>query len=397
MRNIWTIVKKELRRFFTDKRMLASLLLPGVLIFAVYSLMGSFFTGIQTVEEDYIYKIVIVNKDDKLEEEYFSSFNNVKMYDILYLDEIDLTTKQEYKTKLSEETIDLLVIYPDNFYDDSIAFDPNTPGDNESPIVEIFYNSTRTESMMANNLYTIQLQMFQEKISEKFRVNPPGQDYDLASNESASIMIITMLVPFLLITFLFTGAMSVSIESIAGEKERGTIATLLATPMKRNDFALGKIIGLSIISLASAASSFLGLMLSLPKLMGGADLDFNIYGPSHYLMLFLVVLTTTLLYVVLISLVSAFSKSIKEATSFASVIMIVNMVIGITSMAGVSQKSYVYFIPIYNSVCAISDILSKNLNVMNLLFTSITNIGLIGLGVYFLTLMFNSEKVMFNK
>ena len=42
MKEMWTIVKKELKRFFTDYRILVSLFLPGILIFVVYSLMGSF-------------------------------------------------------------------------------------------------------------------------------------------------------------------------------------------------------------------------------------------------------------------------------------------------------------------------------------------------------------------
>ena len=41
MRNVWMIIKKELTRFFTDKRMLISIFLPGVLIYFLYSFMGS--------------------------------------------------------------------------------------------------------------------------------------------------------------------------------------------------------------------------------------------------------------------------------------------------------------------------------------------------------------------
>jgi sodium transport system permease protein len=71
----------------------------------------------------------------------------------------------------------------------------------------------------------------------------------------------------LIIMFLFSGAMSIGPDSIAGEKERGTIATLLVTPVKRSEIAIGKVMSLSIISLFSATSSFIGIMLSLPKLL----------------------------------------------------------------------------------------------------------------------------------
>src|SRR5690554_86608 len=395
MRNIFTIIKKELRRFFTDKRMVASLILPGVLIFAIYSLMGGFMEGLTTVEDDYVYTAVVVNYDPNLDQ-YFPHLN-ADIFDITYIDS-PVENNQNNLDSIRDEALDLYVIFPPNFYQESIDFDPTIHGFGNSPNVEIYYNSSKIESATMYNIYSQGLLSFQEEISEKFRVNADDKQYDLISEESMTIQIITMLVPFLLVTFLFTGAMSISIESIAGEKERGTIATLLATPVKRNEIALGKIIALSIVSLTSAASSFLGLMLSLPQLMQGVDLDLSIYGVGEYLLLLLVIITTTLLYVVLVSIVSAYSKSIKEATSLSSVLMIVNMLVGITSMTGLSAKSTAaYFIPIYNSTQSISAILSLDISVMNLLITSLVNLGLVGVGVYLLTVMFNSEKIMFNK
>ena len=67
MKNITTIIKKELRRFFTDKRMLVSLLLPGILIFVIYTIMGNFLTDFSSVEDDYIYTAVVVNYDDEMQ------------------------------------------------------------------------------------------------------------------------------------------------------------------------------------------------------------------------------------------------------------------------------------------------------------------------------------------
>jgi|SRR5690625_745663 len=399
MKNILTILRKELRRFFTDKRMVLSLLLPGVLIFVLYSLMGSFMSNIGSVEDDYTYKAVVIDFDEKMTD-YFDILNDKTLgsFEIEYLKNDNNLDLDIYKESLKNEELDLLVIYPINFYDDAINYDPISDGTGKSPQLNIYYNSSKSESLNFFNIYNSILMSFQEDIAEKFRVNVDlNEQYDLASEESMTIMIITSLVPFLLITFLFTGAMSVSIESIAGEKERGTIATLLSTPLRRNELALGKIFGLSIIALTSAASSFLGLMLSLPKLMQGIDLDLSIYNFSHYFLLFFVIVTTTLLYVVLISLVSAFSKSVKEATSLASVVMIINMLIGITSMGGVSSNNIGYFIPIYNSVKAITEILSLNISPIYLLLTSLINLLIITLGSFILTKMFNSEKIMFNK
>ena len=83
----------------------------------------------------------------------------------------------------------------------------------------------------------------------------------------------------LLLIFVISGAMSITPESVAGEKERGTIATILVTPVRRSYVAIGKILALSAFSLIGATSSFLGTVLSLPKLMGLPDVNlFDLYS-----------------------------------------------------------------------------------------------------------------------
>ena len=63
MRTIFTIVKKELKRFFSDPRMLVSLFLPGILIYGIYSVMGGFITDSMTTDE---YNIYIENLPDSM-------------------------------------------------------------------------------------------------------------------------------------------------------------------------------------------------------------------------------------------------------------------------------------------------------------------------------------------
>ncbi len=390
MKKIFTIFKKELRRSFTDPRMVFSLVLPGVLIFVLYSLMGQFMFS-SSESTDYIHRVVVVNSDNNIE----NIFNGMSsIFEFTYLEEED----DLYKEKLSNQEIDLYVVYPNNFYEDAINFIPNGNNNGTSPEVLLFYNSTKVESFNAYNYYLFVLSSFQEEISEKFRINKSELQYDLAKESSITMEILSSMLPFLLMIFLFSGVMQVSIESIAGEKERGTIATILTTPIKRSELALGKILSLSVISLVSALSSFLGLILSIPKLMDGLNLDLNIYGFSEYSLLFLVIASTTLLYVVLISLVSAYSRSVKEASYFSVIVMIVNMLIGITSMTGMAiEKTGLYFIPLYNSVLSITSILKLSINPINLVLTILINLLLVGLGVGLLSKMFSSERIMFQK
>ena len=61
MKDIITVMKKELTRFLTDKRMLVTLFLPGILIYVMYSFMGGILGDEFSVDEDYTPKIFTVN------------------------------------------------------------------------------------------------------------------------------------------------------------------------------------------------------------------------------------------------------------------------------------------------------------------------------------------------
>ncbi|MDY0211188.1 MAG: ABC transporter permease [Acholeplasma sp.] len=388
-KNVITMIKKELTRFFTDRRMLFSLILPGLLIYVLYSFMGNITSRMIEVDEDYEYQVYMVQEPQELE-----GLRLNENYDISL--KTETLTKDEWMKKLENKELDLVILYEAEFYNKMLNY---TVGSGDAPMVEIYYNSTKNESSELYNYYVGSLSYMESQLSNKFDINRSTDvKYDLASEDDMSIQMITALLPFLLLTFLFSGAMSVASESIAGEKERGTFATLLITPTKKSEIALGKIISLSIITLVSAASSFTGLMLSLPKLMSGSDFSISMYGFGTYALLFTVIISTVLIYVVLLALVSAYAKSIKEAGALAVPLMILNMLVGISSMIGPSTaKTVLYLIPVYNSVQSIISILSLEVNMMNLAITIATNFVFVAVGVVLLTKMFNSERIMFNK
>lgn len=392
MNKILTILKKELFRFFTDKRMLFSLILPGLIIYLLYSVMGNFMTGMLTADEDYTYVVYVENDPDALK-----SFHEVDLYDIEVRDTSELD-QLAIKNLIKNKEADLFIIYEDQFIEKITAFDPNS---NEvPPQVQIFYNSTSIESSTIYNYYYSSLDFFESSMTNKFDINGDLEtSFDLATKEDVSASFITMLLPFILIVFLFSGCMAIAVESIAGEKERGTIATLLVTPTKRSDIAIGKILALSITALFSATSSFIGLIASLPKLMVGVEFSMEMYGIGTYLAVFAIIITTVLLFTVLLSLVSAFSKTVKEATTYAMPIMIINMLVGISSMVknGATTNNLLYMIPIYNSVQTLTGLFGLSFNFTHFLITVTSNLVVVGIGIYGLTRMFNSEKVMFNR
>ncbi len=386
-----TIIRKEFARFFKDKNLvLTTILLPGVLIYLIYTFMGNGMMKEFMTDEDYVAKAYVQNLPDELApafEQLSAEWTVVSDAEI-----------EDTKALIADKEADVLIVFPADFSAKVAAYD--VTGGETAPNVEIYFNSTETESSNLKGILVEILDQYEASMINKFDVNAGDGVYNLASEKDMTGQIFAMLLPMLLMTFMFSGCMSVAPEAIAGEKERGTIATLLVTPMKRSALALGKVISLSCIALLSGLSSFVGTMLSMPNLMGTTEsVNASVYVITDYLMLLGIILTTVLVMVALISIISAIAKSIKEAGTAVSPLMIIVMVISLVPMfGGDGEKSLaMFFIPIYNSVLCIHGIFSFTYQPIWIVITILMNLIYAGVLSWVLTKLFNSEKVMFSK
>ena len=381
---ILTIFKKELARFFKDRRTLVAILLPGVLLYMIYSLMGGAMSNAFMPDDAYAPQIRAVELPD--------SIRMITEMSGLATEEIDADSIEQCKQAISDGDVDILLVFP-------IGFDESIASGDLIPNIEIYYNSSATNSATSYQTVVALLDAYESTMANKFDINLGGGAYDLATDEDMAAMIFSMIMPMLLVMLLFSGCMAVAPESISGEKERGTIASLLVTPTKRSHIAIGKILALSLMALISGISSTLGVVLSLPKLIGGGiNINGSVYGVADYSMLAVVILSTVLVLITIISIISAYAKTVKEAGTYVTPLMIVSMLIGLTGMFGsTAQNPVLYFIPIYNSVQSMIGIFSFEANVVNMLITVAANCTFTAIGVFVLTRMFNSENIMFHK
>lgn len=379
MKTILTIMKKEFARIFKDKRLVLSLILPGVLIYCIYSLLGSLIGNMFTPGADQTYQIAVVDLPASFEAD-FGALPTVT------LEKISKDELESAKRRVTDGEIDAVADF--SAY---TAAAGGTAGANGSSVA-IYFNSTETNSSAAQSIvYAI--------VSARQTTNFYIASADIASDKDVTSMMLSMIAPMLLVTFIYAGCMSLVPESIAGEKERGSFATMLVTPVKRSHIALGKILSLSAASLISAACSFAGVVLSLPKMFQseGSGLNFSAasYGVSDYLLLLLVIIATTLVIVALMSLLSTLAKSVKEATSYAGPLMIIILVAAMSNMLfGDKIGSWAYFVPILNSVKVMGDIFSFTAKTWQVLTAALTDLAAAGALSFALAKMFDSEKII---
>lgn len=402
MKNILTIIKKEFARFFKDRRLiLTTLILPGLLIYLVYSIMGSGLLEQVQTDKNYVTQVYTINAPDASDsfENYIQPALDAAGFKTKYTN-IQTTEKDQILKDIEAQEVDLLIEFEEDF-DEKVAAMGNQTGQT-APYIYMYYNSVKNESQMAYAMFEEAFTQYESTMTNRFDINPSSDiQFDLASNEDITGTIFGMLLPFLILMFLFSGCMSVAPESIAGEKERGTIATLLVTPIKRSELAIGKITSLSVIAVLCAISSFIGTIASLPKMIGmeGGQMTIS-YQFGHYIALLFIIISTVLVMIGLISIISAFAKSVKEATTLVTPLMILVMVVGIIAMFSETTQVgsfWMYLIPIYNSLKVMGNVFSFHLPLVPILLTILSNIVFSVIFVYLLTKMFNSERVMFSR
>ncbi len=385
--NTLTIIKKEFARFFGDRQLLfTTVIMPGLLIYIIYSLMGSGIQNMVTEGADETVTLQVENMPPSLAPMFYSLGSSISVSDCAISDD-DIA-------QLEDKDINAVLLrFPENF--DRIVYAERSEN-SETPNVEIFFNSTNN----ASNRVSMVVSSMLNNYARPYTVST----LDQASNDSIGAMIWSKILPMLIIMMLFSGVMAIAPSSIAGEKERGTIATLLVTPMRRNELAIGKIISLSSIALLSGISSFVGIALSLPKMISieGAEeaesmLGFH-YTTSDYFVLLLIIFASVLIMASAVSLLSALAKDVKNAGTMVTPFMLVIMLAGLLPMfqTGASESLIIYLIPFYNSIEVMTAVFAHEMAWMPVIVTLVSNVVYTGIAVWGLTRMFNSEKVMFS-
>ena len=405
MSNIWVIAKKELYRFFTDKRMLFStILLPGLMIYVMYTFMGEAFSNMFSPDESANTVYAVNMEDGGFAEENIKAMASAGNMDMVYASD-----KEEAMAQLADGNAVLVVLFPENFSQGVLEYETPDPSLSmpalSAPNIEVYYDSSNTASSLAYSTFVDILDNFESQLSNKFDVNKDIENYDInPSQDDGAGAVMTSMLPLLLTVFMFSACMGIVPESIAGEKERGTIATLLVTPISRSHLVIGKVLAMGIVALCSGISSFLGTFLSMPKLMGfagdgsGGNM-FENYAPIDFIMLLLIIFSTILLMVSIISILSAFAKTVKEAATYVSPLMVIVLIIALAGMLSqsVATDLAVYFIPIYNSVQSMTGIFAGDYVMVNVIASIVSNTVYTSLMVVVIAKMFQSESIIFAK
>lgn len=378
------LIKKEFSRFFGDPKLLITMIMPGLLIYLIYTVMGSAIFGGEE-QTDYAFKVYVSGESQAVT--YIDAAVQESGYEAEYIylpaEGVDEETA---RSEVQEGKAAALLAFSEGF-DGAIA----DTGDSEGvPSALLYYNSEDAASSAFASLAGAILDAYGR--SFVFTMQNSVEAADIAQTMMAGLL------PMLIVVFVFSACMSVTLESVAGEKERGTLSTILVTSARRTDIALGKVLPLSCVSLIGAASSFLGVALSLPTLMG-ISVDAAVAGVSAlgYALLFLLIVSVVPLIVGAIATVSTLSRTVKEASGYTSVLMILMMVLSIVTAFVSGIGGWVTAVPVLNAVVAMQGILTGAPVVWQCLVSVLANLAYTAILILVIARLLSSERVMFGK
>lgn len=398
------ILSKELKRVFGDKKMVFSLfILPIILIAGIYGMMFFLVDKQKSSINEHVSEVFVQNMPDNFSE-LMSKHTECKINVIPAGESADT-----YKDKLLDGTYDLVVVFPENFYENF----KNADATSALPDIKTFYNPSEDNSGEARTRFTeTYLEEYKQLLLNErfgslnyamvFSVDADNPDMIVQDDGKATGKILGTIIPYLITILIFGGAMGLGVDTIAGEKERGTIANLLISPIKRVDIIMGKIAALAIVSVLSAGVyviSFIGSAVVLSKKSGMGEMfsRLSLNFTSVQIVQFVVLLLgLVLLYVGIIGFVSLMAKNIKEAQSFIMPVYIIVMFAGMITMYSGDVTSGSYMIPVYNTSAAFKGIFERTITMNQYLTSTIITYAFAGVMVWLMAKAMNSEKIMLN-
>ena len=377
--NLWNILKKELRELFRDKKSLAMMLVIPIFIPLLVIGMSALFESQVSKDVSEYNKIGFVYEMTE-EEKSIAKEMNI---------EIINGNEEELKEKYDNGEINLYITKQDSKY---II---NTDGSD---------NSTFASSLMETYFNTYK-QYLQQSYLQENNINP---------NEVLNIITVEENVleqdnyfanyiknyAFLFIMMAITvSATYPATDTTAGERERGTLETLLTFPIKSKDIIVGKFLGVTVSSIItgiiSLALAIISLMITknMFSIYEGVDI---MYSPITILFAVIVIIAYSFFISGLCIAIASTSKTFKEAQSALTPLTFISFFPGmIAFMMGITTTPILSIVPFLNFTLIFTDINNGTINLLNIVLMAISTIIYISLVFSYIIKQYKSEKVLF--
>jgi sodium transport system permease protein len=353
LRNIGIVYRKELIDSLRDRRTLISMIVVPLLVMPLLTIgMGVLSIALVGVAMREVPQVMILDGED-------SPGVVAKLHEMKDLQIVP--ARPDYADEISNKKIRAAVEIPAGF-EAKLAT-------GESSTVKIYmYEGELKSGFGADRLQKFFRELRDRSIREQLQARHLPENLahpfdiletNVAPPEKVGGAVLGGLVPYFVILLCLTGAMYPAMDLTAGEKERGTIETILCSPVSRTHLVLGKFLMVLTASVATGVLSVLSMIVSFgvaKKLLegvanGAADAVLEITMTAKAVIsVFTMVLPLAVLFSAALLAIALFAKSYKEAQSYISPLMIVVVLPAVAAvLPGVELNTALALVPVLNT------------------------------------------------
>ncbi|MBQ9984303.1 MAG: CPBP family intramembrane metalloprotease [Lachnospiraceae bacterium] len=398
-RQLGTLYKKEILDVIRDKKtILTMVVLPVLLYPLLFLVIMQIMTLVMEEQETSTYYIAY----DNVSEEHREALNDWISGDADELDYIlEEVESKDVKADLEAEEIDVYI----------------TVNETESQLTyEIHYMYANTSSNTAAGMLKEEIESYSAKVAED-NAREQGLDVDKllypvvatmddqSSNESSMGSMLGGIIPFLLITSIVMGCIYPAIDATAGEKERGTLETLLTLPVGNLELIASKFLSVATIAVVSVLMNVLSMGIVVVYLYstmtalsdGASELEIGTFIPA-ILITVVCVVAFSLFISAITMIVCAFAKSFKEANNYVTPISLVVMLTGYVGIIPtIELTSTTALVPVVNICLLIKNLLVFKYDFTLIVLVLLSNIIYAFISVWVLAKIYNSENILFGE
>lgn len=396
MKLLTIIFRKELRDMLRDRRTLFFMIvMPFLVIFLIFNL--SMRLGMDMEKRA---------QEKELQVAVFAAGPLPEFINLLQVSKkvkINTTVnKKEIEQTVQNGRLDFAISFAEDFSETV-----DREGTNE---VQVYYKASTSENEMALERIRKVMEKYKQQLLER-RLQKKNMtaafvepikivEKDVSSIREKMGQRLGGMLPYFFVLFCFLGAMYPAIDLAAGEKERGTMETLLVSPASRLQIVVGKFLVVTASGIFTALSSVLWLYLVFrqsktvpPEVLSGI---LKLIEWKSLLLLFSMIIPLCAFFAAILLSVSVFAKSYKEAQSIIAplnMIIIIPVLIGI--FPGIQLNATTALIPILNISLATKEIIAGTISPLLMAEVFLVLFALAAVGLIFCTRWFNREAVIF--
>lgn len=361
-----------------------------------------------TSKDRQLLNLIASNEDDREFKSLIQSFKEAPAAHGSHL--IDQLLEEE----MVRRNVDLAVVIPAKIESPQMI-DPDSPSPRQ-PKIYIFHNSAQDKSKIAATRFSEVIETWQSNfVSDVLHQNEVPQtlirgvaitNSDVADEAGVSAAMWSKILPFIVMIWSLTGAFYPAIDLCAGEKERGTFETLLSSPAKRSEIAIGKLMTVISFSMATAllnllSMAFTGLFVysRMAGTIGGmAGLSVGPPPVAAILWLVIALIPISALFSAVALAAAAFARSSKEGQYYLVPLMMISMPLMMIPMLPAAKLDLgTSLIPVSGLMLLLRGLIEGQYEQSLQFFAPVCGVTLLccWLAVRWVIYQFNSETVLF--